>query len=91
MMLYPLQQDPGEMQADLEARVPLQYLQKREIAVVISMLEHVLEIADGLMIVNGESEFDFLHNTCLRMVMSPFVLFASETKIYYRLSSIFNP
>jgi len=61
------------VQADLEARVSFQNLQKREIAVGKGVLEHVLEIADGLMIVNGESEFDFLHMARLRIVMSSFL------------------
>jgi hypothetical protein len=61
--LHPLDQDPGEMQADLEPGVSFQYLQKGKIAVGEGIFEHVFKIADGLMVVNDESEFDFLHMT----------------------------
>jgi hypothetical protein len=43
--------------------VSLQDLQEREIAVGEGVFEHVLKVPHRLMIVNGESEFDFFHET----------------------------
>ncbi len=70
MLFYPFQQYSGEMQADLEIRMSLENLQKRQIAVAVSIFKHVLEIADGLVIVNGKSEFDLFHETfrCIRLL-----------------------
>ena len=44
-----------------EMRMSFQNLQERKIALRVGGLENVLEVADGLMIVNGEGEFELLH------------------------------
>ena len=49
------------MQRYFEMRMSFQNLQERKIALRVGGLENVFEIADGLMIVNGEGEFELLH------------------------------
>jgi len=61
MLFYPLEQNSGEVQADLETRVSLQYLQEGKIALGEGMFEHMLEIPHRLMIMNGESESYLFH------------------------------
>ena len=61
MFFNPFDQNPGKMQTYFETGIPFQNFYERKIAVGEGMFEHMLKIADRLVIVDNEREFDFLH------------------------------
>jgi hypothetical protein len=54
--------------------VSFQDLQEGKIAVGESMFKHMLKIANGLMIMNGESEFDLFHKSSPWTTLPPLIL-----------------
>jgi hypothetical protein len=46
------------MQGYLQRRIAAKYLQKRQVAVFIGLLENVFKIANGLMIVERQDQAD---------------------------------
>ena len=52
----PLHQRPAGVQGHLQARIALEDVQKRPVAVLIGLLENVVEIADRLMVVQDKQE-----------------------------------
>ncbi len=70
MILFdPLDQYSGKMEGDLEMRIPFQDLQKGLITVGEGVFEYVLEITDGLVVVDSKSEFDFFHGILPEFVL----------------------
>ena len=49
------------MQGYFKMRMSFQSLQKGKITMSVGRFENMFEIADGLMIVDGEGEFEFFH------------------------------
>ncbi len=58
MRVEPLQQRTAGVQADLERLVRLEDIEKRQVAVLIRLLEDVVEVADRLVIVADENQAD---------------------------------
>ena len=56
MVDQPLHQAAGSVQRDLEVRVVVEDVEERAVAILVRRLEHAVEIADGLVVVQGEDE-----------------------------------
>jgi hypothetical protein len=64
----PFHQRPARVQRELQARIAFEQIEKRLITVAIGLLEYVIEIADGLMIVQDKDEPDGLHFWMARLM-----------------------
>ena len=58
MGVEPFQQRAAGVQAHLQIRIALEHVQERQVAVLIRLLEDVVEVADGLVVVQDEDEAD---------------------------------
>ena len=56
MLVKPLHQRSAGVQRDTKVAKGLKNIQKRTIAVFVSLLKDVIEVADRLMIVQGQAE-----------------------------------
>jgi hypothetical protein len=54
-------EDSGIVQSDIDRRVALKDLDERQIGLLVCVLGHGLEIADGLVVMNGKDELYFRH------------------------------
>ena len=67
MPIEPFGQGAAGVQGQSDAGVAFEHLQKRQIAVAVRLLDHAVEIADGLMVVQDEDEADGgRHGWCSR-------------------------
>ncbi|MBK7702326.1 MAG: hypothetical protein IPI34_05235 [bacterium] len=55
--LQPLQQRAGHVQAEAELLVALDPLQERQVAAAVDVLDDVVEVADRLVVVDADDEF----------------------------------
>jgi hypothetical protein len=58
----PLHERSAGVQADLERLVGLEHIEERLVAVLVSLLEDVVEVAGGLVIVTDENQADSIHH-----------------------------
>ena len=52
----PLHQTTADVQRDRQLRIAAEQVQKGRVALVVSCLEHAVEVAHGLVVVKGENE-----------------------------------
>ena len=62
MGVEPFQQRPAGVQGDPQVRKLLEQIEKQAITVLIRLLEHAVEVADGLVIVQSEDEANRLRH-----------------------------
>jgi hypothetical protein len=64
----PFHQGPACVQRELQARIAFKQIEKWLVAVAIRLLEDVIEIANGLMIMQDKDEPDGLHFWLARLM-----------------------
>ena len=62
MGVEPFQQRPAGVQGDPQVRKLLEQIEKQAVTVLICLLEHAVEVADGLMVVQSEDEANRLRH-----------------------------
>ncbi len=61
MLDEPLQERPRGVEDEGDLRVVLHHVEERPVAEAICLVEHAVEVADGLVVVEGEDEADCGH------------------------------